>query len=142
MHSSYKLHIIYLHIIDLKSFVDMDRREGRWGGKSRAQPRADGVGLHVWALGNDLAHLPPLLTQGAALGGGRGGSFPSFEVWSLVSRQYFVAFKKLVFVLYMAFLAIFSGRICPHHLAPFFKNGFLRQMVGPEGQGQNLNPKW
>ena len=51
----------------------MYRREGRRGGKSRAQPRADSVGLRVWALGNDLAHLPPLPTQGAALCGGQAG---------------------------------------------------------------------
>ena len=48
----------------------MDRREGRLGGKSRAQHKARSAGLHVWALGNDLAHLPPMLTQGVALCGG------------------------------------------------------------------------
>ena len=72
----------------------MYRREGRRGGKSRAQPRADSVGLRVWALGNDLARLPPLLTQGEALCGGQAGSLPSFGVWSLVSHQLFVAFEK------------------------------------------------
>ena len=91
----------------------MYRREGRRGGKSRAQPRADSVGLRVWALGNDLARLPPLLTQGEALCGGQAGSFPSFEVWSFVSHQLSAALKKLIFVSHTAYLAHFSGRICP-----------------------------